>query len=148
MSWEDALAWAEQANAESYLGYDSWRLPNAKELHTILDYNRSPDTSGSAAIDPVFNATAISNEYGATDYPFYWTSTTFLRYGGSAGAAVYVAFGRGLGYMNGQFVDVHGAGCQRSDPKDGDQSEFPRWGYGPQGDVQRVFNHVRLVRGG
>ncbi len=146
MSWEDALAWAEQLNAENYLGYNSWRVPNAKELHSILDYTRSPDTTSSAAIDPVFNATAITNEYGQTDYPFYWTSTTFLRFDGNAGAAVYVAFGRGLGYMNGQFVDVHGAGCQRSDPKDGDANEFPRWGFGPQGDVQRVFNHVRLVR--
>jgi len=146
MSWEDALAWSEQKNAERYLGYDDWRLPNAKELHSILDYSRAPDTSGSAAIDPLFDATAISNEYGATDYPFYWSSTTFLRSDGTAGAAVYVAFGRGLGYMNGEFVDVHGAGCQRSDPKDGDAGEYPRWGNGPQGDVQRVFNFVRLVR--
>lgn len=146
MSWEDALAWAAQKNAENYLGHDDWRVPDAKELHSLLDYSRSPDTTSSAAIDPVFQSTAITNEYGATDYPFYWSSTTFLSSDGSAGMAVYVAFGRGLGYMNGQFVDIHGAGCQRSDPKDGDPSEFPRWGFGPQGDVQRAFNFVRLVR--
>jgi hypothetical protein len=51
--------------------------------------------------------------------------------------------------MNGTTViDVHGAGCQRSDPKDGDPADYPTWGFGPQGDVQRVFNYVRLVRGG
>jgi hypothetical protein len=44
-------------------------------------------------------------------------------------------------------VDVHGAGAQRSDPKSGDPRQFPR-GRGPQGDVIRIFNHVRLVRGG
>jgi len=43
-------------------------------------------------------------------------------------------------------IDVHGAGCQRSDPKDGDPDDYPRWGFGPQGDVARVFNYVRLVR--
>jgi hypothetical protein len=48
---------------------------------------------------------------------------------------------------NYQLQDVHGAGAQRSDPKDGDPSMFPH-GRGPQGDVIRIFNQVRLVRGG
>ena len=43
-------------------------------------------------------------------------------------------------------IDVHGAGCQRSDPKTGDPDDYPSLGNGPQGDVQRVFNFVRLVR--
>lgn len=33
-------------------GHADWRLPNAKELQSIVDYRRSPDASGSAAIDP------------------------------------------------------------------------------------------------
>ena len=45
------------------------------------------------------------------------------------------------------YVDVHGAGAQRSDPKAGDPAMFPH-GRGPQGDVIRIYNHVRLVRGG
>jgi hypothetical protein len=146
MTWEEALAWAEQKNAEQYLGHGDWRLPNAKELQSLVDYSRSPDTTGSAAIDPIFDITPITNEYGAADYPFFWTGTTHERANGSASSAVYVAFGRGLGSMNGAFVDIHGAGCQRSDPKTGNEDEFPRWGYGPQGDIQRVFNFVRLVR--
>ena len=44
-------------------------------------------------------------------------------------------------------VDVHGAGAQRSDPKAGDPAMFPH-GRGPQGDVIRIYNFVRLVRGG
>ncbi|MEJ2739441.1 MAG: DUF1566 domain-containing protein, partial [Dehalococcoidia bacterium] len=36
MDWEDALAWVRQKNEENYLGYNDWRLPNAKELQTIL----------------------------------------------------------------------------------------------------------------
>ena len=45
------------------------------------------------------------------------------------------------------YMDVHGAGSQRSDPKAGDPAQFP-YGRGPQGDVIRIHNFVRCVRGG
>lgn len=143
MDWEHALAYVQDLNEQAYLGYSDWRLPNAKELQSIVDYSRSPDTTDSAAIDPVFNATAITNENGDRDWAFYWTGTTHASTRGGE-AAVYVAFGRGLGYLNNRYVDVHGAGCQRSDPKSG--SAIPT-GRGPQGDVVRVDNRVRVVRG-
>lgn len=146
MDWQTALAWVAQKNAENYLGYSDWRLPNAKELQSLVDYSRSPDTTQSAAIDPLFSATAITNEGGQTDYPFYWSGTTHLTFNGMAANAVYVAFGRALGYMNGSWLDVHGAGAQRSDPKAGDAADYPT-GHGPQGDAIRIENYVRLVRG-
>ena len=43
------------------------------------------------------------------------------------------------------WTDVHGAGAQRSDPKDGDASVYAL-GNGPQGDAVRTHNYVRLVR--
>jgi hypothetical protein len=93
MNWEQALAYAAKAG-------NGWRLPNAKELQSILDYSRSPDTTQSAAINPVFHCTAITNEAGKTDYPFYWSSTTHVStMGGSA--AIYVAFGRAAGWPSG-----------------------------------------------
>ena len=49
--------------------------------------------------------------------------------------------------MNGQMMDVHGAGAQRSDRKSGDPSTLPV-GAGPQGDVQSIYNYVRCVRSG
>ncbi|MFX1563136.1 MAG: DUF1566 domain-containing protein [Promethearchaeota archaeon] len=150
-NWEDALAWVQQKNDENFLGYNDWRLPNAKELQSIVDYTRSPDTTNSAAIDPIFNVTSIIDEGGGTNYPFYWTSTTHVE-GNDGNYAAYIAFGEALGYMQsstGEYVllDVHGAGAQRSDPKTGDPSDYP-YGFGPQGDVIRIYNYVRCVRDG
>lgn len=141
MTWKEALAYAERSDLA---GHRDWRLPNAKELQYIVDYTRSPDTSGSAAIDPLFLSTSIVNEKGEKDYPFYWTSTTHLDGPRPGSNGVYITFGRGIGQMRGETMDVHGAGAQRSDPKSGG----PMIGHGPQGDAVRVKNYVRIVRGG
>lgn len=149
LDWQGALEWVQQKNNESYLGYNDWRLPNAKELQSILDYSRSPSTTNSAAIDPLFECTVIPDEGGDSDYPFYWSGTTHenMRFGDNA---AYVCFGEALGWMqvmnsNYQLLDVHGAGAQRSDPKAGDPNDYP-YGHGPQGDVIRIYNYVRIVR--
>jgi hypothetical protein len=141
--WEEALSYSE--NLE-FGGYNDWRLPNAKELQSIIDYSRSPDTTNSAAIDPIFGINSIINEGGEEDYPFFWTSTTHIAYPDNGFAAVYISFGRALGYWNGHWIDVHGAGAQRSDPKTGDPNDYP-FGHGPQGDAVRIYNYVRCVRG-
>lgn len=147
MNWEEALGYAE--NLE-YAGYTDWRLPNAKELQSIVDYSNSPSTNGFAAIDSIFEISTITDEGGNSNYPFFWTSTTHENMF-SGEAAVYIAFGEALGWMqffpNGgyELLDVHGAGAQRSDPKTGDKNQFP-YGHGPQGDVIRIQNYVRAVR--
>jgi hypothetical protein len=107
---------ADRRNAEAYLGYSDWRLPNVKELQSIVDD------------------------------AFYWSGTTHASATGG-GAGAYVAFGRSPGYLNGVWVDVHGAGSQRSDPKVGDPADYPT-GHGPQGDTIRIFNLARTARGG
>ncbi|MEA2068753.1 MAG: DUF1566 domain-containing protein [Verrucomicrobiota bacterium] len=149
LDWPTALEYAENLELA---GHSDWRLPNAKELQSIIDYTRSPDTTDSAAIDPVFKATEIKNEGGEKDFAHYWSSSTHVG-ANSIDTAVYFAFGRSLGFMKdrrtGEYtlMDVHGAGSQRSDPKVGDASKFPH-GRGPQGDVIRIDNMVRCVRGG
>lgn len=138
--WKEALEYAEKL---VFAGHDDWRLPNAKELQYIVDYSRSPDTTDSPAIDPVFHITEIRNEDGKKDYPYIWTSTTHLGGPQPGTQAAYIAFGRGLGKMHGRIMDVHGAGAQRSDPKMGNPTSR-----GPQGDIVRVKNFVLCVRGG
>lgn len=144
LTWKDALAYAAELTLARH---DDWRLPNAKELQSLVDYARSPDKTGSAAIDPLFKASSIRNEAGQADFPCYWTSTTHVSLNGRGDRAVYVAFGRAMGFMHGSWMDVHGSGSQRSDPKAGNPADFPE-GRGPQGDAVRILNYVRCVRGG
>ena len=143
--WENALSYAENY---SYAGYSDWRLPDVKELQSILDYSRSPATTNSAAINSLFNCTSIKNEAGNSDFGYYWSNTTFCSQSPADGTdACYFSFGRAMGYMSvfGGWIDVHGAGAQRSDPKTGNPANFPT-GFGPQGDAIRIYNYVRLVR--
>ena len=139
MAWQAALAYAEGL---SLAGRDDWRLPNAKELQSIVDYTRSPDATDKArrgpAIAPVFSV--------ATTESYYWTGTTHLE-NHTCGFAVYLCFGQAMGTMGGIRMNVHGAGAQRSDPKSGDRSAWAE-GNGPQGDEVRILNFVRCVRGG
>lgn len=144
-------------------GYGNWRMPNAKELQSIVDYTKSPDTTSSAAIDDIFNSTSIINEEGEKDWGYYWSSTTHALYDDgnttSLGLnAAYVAFGRGLGYFDGKIQDVHGAGSQKSNAKQtevvsgnetgtGTASDGSTYYWsGPQGDIVRIDNMVRCVR--
>jgi len=142
-TWADALAYCEGLTLG---GADDWRLPNAKELQSLVDYSRAPAVTGTAAIDPAFEVSNIES--------YAWSSTTLpdgppdhlgVR-------AVYVAFGRALGWMeeppgsgHWELLDVHGAGAQRGDLKEGDPADYPR-GFGPQGDDVRVRNFARCVR--
>jgi hypothetical protein len=142
IDWRSALAYCENLN---FGGYTDWRLPNAKELQSIVDYTRSPATSGTPAINPVFGYSNVE--------PYYWSSTTLAEINPvtTTGEAIYVAFGRAIGFLSvppgspPQPFDVHGAGAQRSDPKEGPAILAPP-GRGPQGDDVRVRNFARCVR--
>jgi hypothetical protein len=59
--WCDASSYCESLE---FAGYDDWRLPNARELQSIVDYGRS-----SPSIDPSFGALS----------EFYWTSTSYAE---------------------------------------------------------------------
>ena len=137
IDWKAALAYAEGADLA---GYSDWRLPNVKELQSIVDYSYSPSASDpeniGPAIDPLFNCTPIINEAGNDDYAYYWTSTSASFTSGQPYYyAWYVAFGMAV---NGEGDDFHGAGGVRFDTK---------YEGGPLGEGgERYYNYVRLVR--
>ncbi len=138
MDWPAALRYAE---ALDLAGSDDWRLPDVKELQSIVDYTRAPD-----ADDPRRRGPAIDPVFGMTDpAAWYWSSTTHIETGG----AYSVAFGKATSMIRrrGETIDAHGAGAVRSDPKTGDPGRWPD-GLGPQRDEVRIRNVVRAVRGG
>ncbi|OFX19127.1 MAG: hypothetical protein A2041_15255, partial [Bacteroidetes bacterium GWA2_31_9b] len=65
--WQGALEYAENL---TLVGYTDWRLPNIKELQSIVDYSRCPSVTNSPAIDPVFQTTSIVDPDGVSgQYP-------------------------------------------------------------------------------
>lgn len=148
--WENALSYAENLRLG---GHSDWRMPNAKELQSIIDYSKSPNTSSSPAINSLFSCTPITDPNGSSgQYGYYWSSSPLQDGPQPYSDAVYFCFGKAQGQMelppnsgNFQLLDVHGAGAQRNDPKSGNPSDFPDY-FGPQGDVRYVFNFIRCVR--
>ncbi|MDC7222284.1 MAG: DUF1566 domain-containing protein [Spirochaetales bacterium] len=82
-TWVDTLAWVEKMNEVEYLGYSDWRLPDIKELQSIVQYGKTE----LPATDP---------DYFDLSRPdcFVWSSTTC---GDFPEMADYVAFGKGYG---------------------------------------------------
>ncbi len=141
MDWETALAYAEDA---TIAGYDDWRLPNVKELQSILDYTHSPSAFDTANLGPAIDTTIFMISelpQGTTayypDYGYFWSSTS-AYFGGDSTEyyyAWYVAFGTAV---DDDGNDTHGAGAVRFDTK---------YEGGPLGEGgERFFNYVRLVR--
>jgi len=60
-SWQEALQYCD---ALDFAGYTDWRLPNIRELHSIIDYGRYDP-----ATDPVFGPI---NDL----FDFFWSSST------------------------------------------------------------------------
>ncbi|NPD45708.1 DUF1566 domain-containing protein [Lentimicrobium sp. S6] len=129
--WKDALAYATQSELA---GYTDWRLPNTKELQSIVDY----DKTTFPAIDESFFTCTNSDSW-------FWTSTT---QGDFKYTACYLAFGKAYSKDNSdatEYYDWHGAGAQRSDPKFGEVEDYLLESVNAS-DSLRIRNYVRMVR--
>jgi hypothetical protein len=79
-SQETIWDWLDDVNAEGgsgFAGYSDWRIPNVKELHSILDYERYEPS-----VDPAFNTgcgpgCTVTN-CSCTDISsgYYWSSSS------------------------------------------------------------------------
>lgn len=126
LDWEHALKYAQTLE---FAGYDDWKLPNVKELQSIVDYS---------GVYPAID----QNYFSITDKDaYFWSSTSayFSKFGSEAQQKYYWAWYVAFGYAVGpDGKDSHGAGAVRYDSKAKN---------GPVGeDAERVFNYARAVR--
>ncbi|NCN44833.1 MAG: DUF1566 domain-containing protein [Thiomicrospira sp.] len=80
LTWQQALQWPAQVNnTKGYGGYKDWRLPNRKELKSLVEFR---------CYDPAINLKVFPN----TPSDYYWSATPDPEsHYGSFG----VGFGRG-----------------------------------------------------
>ena len=76
-NWSSAISTCEALN---FAGYSDWRLPNMKELFSLIKF----EGSSGPYIDTTYFPNTVSN--------YYWTSTTYLP---TTTAAMYVNFNSG-----------------------------------------------------
>ena len=67
VTWQHALDYVAKLNAENYLGYNDWRLPNINELESLVN-KAQPDTAA------WLNSQGFDN---VLSYDYYWSSTSF-----------------------------------------------------------------------
>ena len=130
-NWQEALTYA--TNSEE-AGYTDWRLPNTKELQSIVDY----DKETFPAIDETYFSCT-------NDDSWFWSGTT---QGDFKYTACYIAFGKAYSKDNSdatEYYDWHGAGAQRSDPKAGEIEDYLMESVNASDSI-RINNYVRLVR--
>lgn len=129
--WPSALQYATESE---FAGYSDWRVPNTKELQSIVDYEKTTIP----AIDE--NYFTCTNEDS-----WFWSGTT---QGDFKYTACYIAFGYAYSKDNSsatEYYDWHGAGAQRSDPKSGTIEEYELSSDNATDEI-RIQNYVRLVR--
>lgn len=98
--WAGAIAACE---SETYAGYTDWRLPNARELESIVDYSK---TAAPAINASYFQGTPVDISI------YYWTSTTYAQ---DTTVAWVADFADGLVYHDDK-ANANYARCVRAGP--------------------------------
>jgi len=140
-NWTNAMIYAKNLRLG---GYSNWRLPNPKELQSILDYTNAPDAANPsvrcAAIDTNYFFCSLNVVFTNHYQAYFWTGTTACD---QPILAYYVSFGEAMSVLG---IDTHCAGAVRSDPKSGSSASWPN-GLGPSpSDLVVITNFVRCVR--
>lgn len=138
MNWSDALEYAKNSKLA---GHNDWRLPNSKELQSLVDYEKKDFP----AINTKFFNTTVKSFKTEKDAYYFWSSTTQgdFKYTG-----IYIAFAQAWSKKNSdatEYFDWHGAGAQRSDPKSGVPADY-ELASEMASDYISIINWVRLVR--
>ena len=110
-TWVDTLEWVQDMNEANYLGYSDWRLPNAKELQSIVEYG-------------ITELPAVDTDYFylSREDCYMWTSTTC---GDFPDTALYFAFGKayGINLADGGSAGLGGTDEMGPPAENGEESE-------------------------
>jgi hypothetical protein len=99
LNWNNAIDFAVALN---YAGHTDWRMPNIKELMSIVDYGLGGD-----GIVPAINATFFPN----TVMDAYWSSTLYAAVPDDL--AWGVSFGDGDVFVDYRYVDYYVRPCRQ-----------------------------------
>lgn len=137
-NWQDSLAYAENS---TLAGHADWRLPNIKELQSIVKYG------GKVGSWPAINTNyfTLTGDNTIQDPLWVWSSTT---QGDFKYTATYISFGKAFSKKSSsatEYFDWHGAGAQRSDPKSGTPSDYDMASENAT-DLVMTKNYILLVR--
>ena len=87
VTWAEALEFIEGVNIGLYTecsaGYDDWRLPNIRELHSLVDFGHSFPTLPESH---PFNNVQLNDYWSSTSYPSNPTANAYtvaMSHGGS-----------------------------------------------------------------
>lgn len=69
MTWQEALNYVASLNGSQYLGHSDWRLPNRKELRSLVDHSKFGP--------PLPSEHPFTNISGSSRGAGYWSSSTF-----------------------------------------------------------------------
>jgi hypothetical protein len=100
LSFDNAIAFAEGLD---FAGHQDWRMPNVKELFSIVDFDRGGDGSN-PAIDPTFFPNTTINDA-------YWTSTLYAAFPDDV--AWVVNFFDGIVYYNVRYLEYYVRPCRQ-----------------------------------
>ncbi|WP_406623243.1 IPTL-CTERM sorting domain-containing protein [Acidovorax sp. SDU_ACID1] len=95
LTWAQALAAAQAANAGSHKGHSDWRLPNIKELESLVRID--------GAVGPYVDAVFSNHPPPGSPSVTFWSSTHLAH---SSVAAFYVGFGSGSVGYGAKFVSL------------------------------------------
>ncbi|CAK0780913.1 hypothetical protein CCP4SC76_7640007 [Gammaproteobacteria bacterium] len=83
LTFDEALAYADQANQDKYLGYNDWRVPTIQEILSLVDYTRH---------SPASTFPSPSSTFPNMPSSYFWSSAPFAS---DSDFAWYVHFGYG-----------------------------------------------------
>lgn len=103
--WEGAFKKVDDLNADNFAGHSDWRLPNIRELDSLVVFDLPSYSVNVVAVDPAFGTlcsdsqvTCIEGQVepcSCTKNAAYWSSTTSEQTAVSAASAWVVDFSNG-----------------------------------------------------